>query len=143
MTGKRKKNLRELLRAARTKFAGQLASARRAIATERSDGLAANDAENLNNGAHLELNVSVAASQAQVFSSQLAAVDRALERLEDGSYGHCDGCDREISEARLKAVPFAERCVECQEKAEESERQFTAKSRPLFIPLADPSIGQH
>jgi DnaK suppressor protein len=45
-------------------------------------------------------------------------IDEALLRLDEGTYGICEDCGREITERRLKAIPFARRCVECQEKAE-------------------------
>ena len=41
-------------------------------------------------------------------------VERALERLREGSYGICEGCGRRIPEARLRYQPAATRCVECQ-----------------------------
>ncbi len=41
-------------------------------------------------------------------------VERALERLRDGTYGICEGCGRRIPEARLRYQPAATRCVECQ-----------------------------
>ena len=47
--------------------------------------------------------------------TQLTAVGRALERLEDGSYGRCVDCDLEIDPARLEVLPAAERCSFCQE----------------------------
>ena len=43
----------------------------------------------------------------------LAQVDRALERLEEGTYGVCEECGRPIPMGRLLAVPSATRCVEC------------------------------
>ncbi len=49
-------------------------------------------------------------------------IDEALRRLQDGTYGTCEDCTREISPERLKAMPFARRCVECQQKAEVIER---------------------
>ena len=41
-------------------------------------------------------------------------VERALERLHEGTYGICEGCGRRIPEARLNYQPAATRCVECQ-----------------------------
>ena len=41
-----------------------------------------------------------------------AHVVRALEKLDDGSYGLCDVCGRTIPEARLEALPWAVLCVE-------------------------------
>ena len=45
-------------------------------------------------------------------------IDEALRRLDEGNYGLCSDCGREISEPRLRAIPFAQRCLECQAKAE-------------------------
>jgi DnaK suppressor protein len=45
----------------------------------------------------------------------------ALGRLEDGEYGMCRDCEQEIAEKRLRALPFATRCKDCQESAESSE----------------------
>ena len=56
-------------------------------------------------------------------------IDEALLRLADGTYGLCEDCGREISERRLKAVPFAQRCIQCQEKTEAIEQLDQAKSR--------------
>jgi DnaK suppressor protein len=49
-------------------------------------------------------------------------IDEALRRLNEGAYGICEDCGRQISPARLKVVPFARRCVECQRKVEVIER---------------------
>lgn len=53
-------------------------------------------------------------------SKELAAVDAALQRIEDGAYGHCTACGIDIPLARLQAAPEAERCIACQEKAEKA-----------------------
>jgi len=44
---------------------------------------------------------------------QLGEVDRALAKLDDGSYGRCDVCGLEIPEGRLEVHPWAVRCVAC------------------------------
>lgn len=41
----------------------------------------------------------------------LTEVRRALVKLDEGSYGRCDGCDQQIPEGRLEARPWATRCV--------------------------------
>lgn len=48
----------------------------------------------------------------------LAEIDRALERIEDGTYGKCVRCGREISEERLEAMPYATLCIECKRSEE-------------------------
>jgi RNA polymerase-binding protein DksA len=42
----------------------------------------------------------------------LAAIDAALARIDDGSYGLCERCGREIEPERLEAIPYATLCIE-------------------------------
>ncbi|MBF0319024.1 MAG: TraR/DksA family transcriptional regulator [Nitrospirae bacterium] len=53
---------------------------------------------------------------------KLNKIDEALRKLNEGSYGICDDCGIEISDARLKVLPFAVHCVECKEKREKIEQ---------------------
>lgn len=48
----------------------------------------------------------------------LDAIERALHRVEDGTFGTCVGCNQEIGAKRLEAVPGALRCIHCQLKVE-------------------------
>ena len=69
---------------------------------------------------------SQAAAASQVFEQQrdlalrdrneqhLAAVDAALARLDDGTYGTCVRCGRPIAPERLDALPWAAHCIDCQ-----------------------------
>jgi DnaK suppressor protein len=50
---------------------------------------------------------------ARSISSSIASIDRALEKVADGTYGVCDGCGREIAPARLEALPATARCFDC------------------------------
>jgi DnaK suppressor protein len=70
-------------------------------------------------------------------SETLAKIDEALRRVENGSYGTCSECGTEISEARLRALPFADRCLACQEQAESLEdtkhdKGFVKEFEPLL-----------
>ena len=58
----------------------------------------------------------------QMKSETLSRIDQAIARLENGTYGLCQECDREIAAARLKALPFAALCRECQEDTETTVR---------------------
>ena len=49
----------------------------------------------------------------------LQLVREALLRIDDGSYGTCDGCEEPIPVRRLEALPYAGYCVPCQSKAED------------------------
>ena len=46
----------------------------------------------------------------------IRAIDEALLRLENGKYGICTTCGKEISKARLEAVPWTRLCISCKEK---------------------------
>ncbi len=52
---------------------------------------------------------------------RLKAIDDALRRIEEGSYGYCEECGEPIEEGRLIAKPFAVLCVRCKEKKERGE----------------------
>ena len=66
----------------------------------------------------------------QMKSETLNKIDAALRRLSEGSYGDCFECGDEISEARLRALPFAVRCKECEEARESAElRERMAQRR--------------
>src|SRR5258708_2892427 len=65
-------------------------------------------------------------------SETLKKIDEALRRLEEGTYGDCSECGQRIVEARLKALPFANTCRECQEHREELEESARPHSRSVF-----------
>jgi DnaK suppressor protein len=52
----------------------------------------------------------------------LARVGEALQRIEEGNYGLCVQCQKAIAPARLKAIPYVETCVKCQEALESKQR---------------------
>lgn len=53
---------------------------------------------------------------------ELGAVSAALRRLREGSYGVCEDCGAEIAFDRLKAEPWALRCVGCESHRERARR---------------------
>jgi DnaK suppressor protein len=59
----------------------------------------------------------------QMKAETLNKVDAALRRLDEGTYGDCFECGDEISEARLRALPFAVRCKDCEEARETAEQR--------------------
>jgi DnaK suppressor protein len=54
---------------------------------------------------------------------KLQAIDDALDRIDDGSYGMCESCESEIAEGRLVAMPFTRLCVQCQADRETEAKQ--------------------
>lgn len=55
---------------------------------------------------------------ADIRRQELTMMDEALGKLERGTYGICEECGKEIGEERLRVVPFALHCVECQKRRE-------------------------
>lgn len=56
----------------------------------------------------------------KILESSLRDIDNALKRIEDGTYGICKYCNKEIDEKRLLIRPVASACVECKNKLQNS-----------------------
>jgi DnaK suppressor protein len=56
-------------------------------------------------------------------STLLRGVKAALGRIHDGSFGTCIECESAISPKRLKAVPWAPRCIQCQAAADQNGQE--------------------
>ena len=76
----------------------------------------------------------------QMKSETLNKINDAVVRLEQGDYGYCFDCGEEIAEKRLRALPFAVRCKDCEEArevAEQRQRQLVARrgASSLFLDM--------
>lgn len=60
----------------------------------------------------------LAGERVEGHTRMLHRVDAALARMEAGSFGACESCGEWIPAARLKAIPWTELCISCQEQAE-------------------------
>ncbi len=54
----------------------------------------------------------------------LEKIDKALERITDGTFGVCEQCEEEISVKRLEARPVTTLCIRCKEEQEKEEKSF-------------------
>lgn len=61
---------------------------------------------------------SSAAELLEHLESEIRGIDEALERLREGRYGYCTDCGGPIPLKRLRAIPTARRCLDCQANAE-------------------------
>jgi DnaK suppressor protein len=67
---------------------------------------------------------------------KLLAIDEALQRIADKTYGICESCEGEIQLGRLKVLPFTRLCVKCQEENEkESKRQKSLENERTYRKL--------
>jgi DnaK suppressor protein len=98
---------RALLEAERAQLQSQLDE----LSTDNSDGLAFD--ENFADSAQVAAEQGENRALATSLRDQLAEVDRALERLDQGTYGQCANCGEAINAERLAAMPAAQRCIKC------------------------------
>ena len=112
--------LRRLLEEERETYVRQahdLAAEAEALASEREPGDTQFDEESgegdtLNVERERDLALSASATQA------VEEIDRALRRMDVGTYGICERCGKKIGVARLEALPFAALCIECKSREE-------------------------
>jgi DnaK suppressor protein len=74
----------------------------------------------------------------QMKSETLHKIEEALARLDEGTYGYCFECGDEVSERRLRALPFAVRCKDCEEAREvaaQRERQVQRRSGGFLLDI--------
>jgi len=70
----------------------------------------------------IDLSEDISLRQLSAHRGTLLKIDEALRKLDEGTYGICEDCGEAINEGRLKVLPFAIYCVECQEKLEHLEK---------------------
>jgi DnaK suppressor protein len=77
----------------------------------------------------------------QMRTEMLARIDEALLRLDAGDYGICAACAGEITERRLRALPFAVRCQTCEgaRELDQGRARLTAQRRAGFTLFPEPA----
>lgn len=116
--------LRELLKTRRAEVADDL---QRRLARIRDASGELRTADPLDDAEVGELDLALV----EFASATLQRIDTAMNQLDEGRYGRCTRCHRAIGEARLRAMPFAVRCREC-ELAREGERRDALPRRRLW-----------
>ena len=66
-----------------------------------------------------ELSMNIVSSEQEI----LYQIDDALKRLDDGSFGVCQQCSQPVAMSRLKAVPYASLCINCQRSKEQKNKR--------------------
>ncbi len=62
----------------------------------------------------------MASQLAELDARELTQIERALTRIKQGTYGHCEVCQKKIPVGRLNALPYTTMCIECQREMEHS-----------------------
>jgi RNA polymerase-binding protein DksA len=65
-----------------------------------------------------ELNLHLSVTLMENDRIELERIERAVSRIEMGNYGQCEVCEKSIPMTRLKAIPWATRCINCQSRFE-------------------------
>lgn len=76
---------------------------------------------------------------AELAGSRATAVESALARFREGSYGVCEDCGDDIPVERLQAVPTAVLCVDCQRERETAAKHTRADSPVLWVDAKEPA----
>jgi DnaK suppressor protein len=139
-TGSRYADLKTMLDDRRRELQAEVQGKMRGVREEGSWGGKLNEVLDAVESAEADIQEELEFALVQMKSETLNKVNDALVRLEQGSYGNCFECGEEIAEKRLRALPFAVRCKDCEESketAEQRERQLTARrgTSSLFMDM--------
>src|SRR5688572_33451313 len=106
----------------------------------RADGSKDRDVLDQGESSEVDIQEDIEFALIQMKSETLNKVNEALRRLDEGTYGNCFECGEEIAEARLRALPFAVRCKDCEEARETAEQRERAAqkrgSSSLFVDMS-------
>jgi DnaK suppressor protein len=89
----------------------------------RADGSKDREVYDQGESSEVDIQEDIELALIQMKSETLNKIHEALRRHDEGTYGNCFECGEEIAEARLRALPFAVRCKDCEEARETAERR--------------------
>src|SRR6187455_3679167 len=130
MSQSRYSDLKKMLDGRRREIQAEVQGKMRGVREEGTWGGKLNEVLDAVESAEADIQEDLEFALVQMKSETLNKVNDALVRLEQGSYGNCFDCGEEIAEKRLRALPFAVRCKDCEqarEVAEQRERQMAAR----------------
>src|SRR5437764_11355388 len=130
--------LKQMLTERRRAIQAEVQGKMRGVREEGTWGGKLNEVLDAVESAEADIQEDIEFALVQMKSETLNKVNDALTRLDQGTYGNCFECGEEIAEKRLRALPFAVRCKECEEArevAEQRERQHAQRrgTASLFL----------
>jgi RNA polymerase-binding transcription factor len=140
MNRSRYAELKEMLEARRQEIQAEVQGRMRGVREEGSWGGKLNEVLDAVESSEADIQDDIEFALIQMKSETLNKINDALVRLEHGTYGYCFDCAEEIAEKRLRALPFAVRCKDCEEArevAEQRQRQLAARrgASSLFLDM--------
>jgi DnaK suppressor protein len=130
MSQSRYTELKQMLQTRRREIQAEVQGKMRGVREEGTWGGKLNEVLDAVESAEADIQEDLEFALVQMKSETLNKINDALVRLEQGDYGYCFDCGEEIAEKRLRALPFAVRCKDCEEAretAEQRERQLNAR----------------
>src|SRR6201987_2604076 len=127
MSRSRYTELRKMLEDRRREIQAEVQGKMRGVREEGTWGGKLNEVLDAVESAEADIQEDLEFALVQMKSETLNKINDALTRLEQGSYGNCFECGEEIAEKRLRALPFAVRCKDCEaakEAIEQRQRQL-------------------
>ena len=140
MSRARYSELKQMLAERRREIQAEVQGKMRGVREEGTWGGKMNEVLDAVESAEADIQEDLEFALVQMKSETLNKINDALTRLEQDNYGNCFECGEEIAEKRLRALPFAVRCKDCEEArevAEQRERQMAARrgSSSLFFDM--------
>ena len=140
MSKARYSELKQMLAERRREIQAEVQGKMRGVREEGTWGGKLNEVLDAVESSEADIQEDIEFALIQMKSETLNKINDALTRLEQGNYGNCFECGEEIAEKRLRALPFAVRCKDCEaarEVAEERQRQMTQRrgTSPLFLDM--------
>lgn len=122
MDPKRFDDLKQMLEDRRREILSEVQGKMRDVRTENAWGKSS-DVLDAGESSEADIQEDIEFALIQMKAETLNKIHEALRRLEEGTYGYCFECGEEISGQRLRALPFAVRCKDCEEAREVAEQR--------------------
>jgi DnaK suppressor protein len=140
MARSRYAELKEMLDGRRRELQAEVQGKMRNVREEGTWGGKLNEVLDAVESSEADIQEEIEFALIQMKSETLNKINDAVGRLEQGDYGYCFDCGEEIAEKRLRALPFAVRCKDCEEArevAEQRQRQLVARrgASSLFLDM--------
>jgi DnaK suppressor protein len=116
-TSSRYADLRKILEGRRNEILSEVQGRIRGVRAEGSQSKL-NEVFDAGESSDADIQEDIEFALIQMKAETLTKINEALARLEEGHYGNCFECGDEIAQARLRALPFAVRCKDCEEARE-------------------------
>jgi DnaK suppressor protein len=116
----RYEDLKRLLEDRRREIMSQVHEKIKGVRTE-SSGKKMSEVYDAGESSESDIQEDIEFALIQMKTETLGKINEALSRLDEGAYGNCFECGEEIAEQRLRALPFAVRCKDCEQARENAQ----------------------